>query len=62
MPHGVFVPGTVTATDMAADQADTQMHPGVTVHQARFTSRRAGRHIPNLIHVGALMALENAAQ
>src|SRR5919202_401905 len=53
MPGRMLVLGRIAAADMAADQAFTQMYPGVTHPQALLTAVRARSDLPNLIEVGA---------
>ncbi len=45
----VFVLGRIAAADMAADQADAQMHPAITRIQAIFAALRAWRHLLYLV-------------
>ena len=45
----------ITATDMAATHTHPQVHPGVSNCQTILTAFRAGRYIPDLIHVGTFL-------
>jgi hypothetical protein len=50
----VLVFGRVTAADMSAAQAQSELNPSVAGLQAIFASLRAGCNVMDLIEVGAL--------
>src|SRR5512145_759573 len=51
MFRGVAIGRAVATTDMAAGQAETEMHPRRSAFQALLTARRAGSHVLNSRHV-----------
>jgi hypothetical protein len=57
---GMPVLRIIAAADMAANQAHTQVHPGITGFQAIFTALCTGRNILDLVQMGALVLLDLA--
>jgi hypothetical protein len=57
MRRRVLVFGIIAAADMPADQADAQVDPAIPGFQAVLAARRAGRHVANLVEMGALFWL-----
>jgi hypothetical protein len=51
MACSVFILRVVTAANMAADLADSEMYPGIADSETVLTARRAGCHILNHIPV-----------
>ena len=49
----VFVPGRVTAADVPAGHAQTQVHPGIANLQAVFAAFSTRRDVANLIQMRA---------
>jgi hypothetical protein len=52
---GVLVLGGVATTDMAAGQAQPQMHPGIANFKAIFATPGAGRNLLTLVKVRTLL-------
>jgi hypothetical protein len=52
---GVLVLRGVTAADVAALQAEAQVHPAIPHLETLFTTVRAWRHIPNLVEMRTLL-------
>lgn len=45
---GMPILGLITAADMATDETDSQVQPGISDCQAVFTPLHAGRDLPDL--------------
>jgi hypothetical protein len=48
---GVFVPGRIAAADVAAGQAQAQVHPGVAHLQTFFATFGVGFYVVDLVEV-----------
>jgi hypothetical protein len=53
MVGGVLVFGIVTAAYVTADQAQTQMHPGIANFQAVFAAISGWDHVLDQVDMGA---------
>jgi hypothetical protein len=54
---GVLVLGRIAATDMAADQAQAQVDPGISHLEAFLATFAAGRDFVDLLYVRACWCL-----
>ena len=55
MPGGVLVSRIIAATDMAAREAETQVHPLVSRREALLTASPARRHVLNVAQMFATL-------
>jgi hypothetical protein len=53
---GVFVFGRVAATDMAANQAEAQVHPAVAHLQTFFAALGFGLYVLDLIEMSTIIS------